>query len=348
MSNAPGNEITAAAERLVPGATIEPVQERSWLVSATTADGMFSVRQLDPSLPAARIELIHEFLSQPELQNATLLAGTDRSGTATFDARSWVDGAVLGAAIPGRDWQSLHLPALVETDALGSVAEALGAFHRTGTTTSLAARAPRFKAKEAITAARRSLELNERVLAGEIRKESRARRWLTASRPLLAHAESNLEQAGFLRDEPVVIAHLDLWGSHIVTGPDGASIFLDCAAIGAAPPVVDLAQLLARNGTWSDDRVERVLNGYTVAHPFPPLQRRVLPWLTALDALAVCGHLLVRELDPRRPFAASELRAVQRAADQQLELLHTLGAIFIPPPPRQYRRPGTRKPTSSR
>lgn len=348
MSAAPGTEITAAAERLVPGAAIEPVDGRSWLVSATTADGRFSVRQLDPSLPATRIELIHEFLAQPELRCATPVVGTDHSGTAVFDARLWIDGTVLGSAIPSSEWQSLHLPASVETDALGSVAESLGIFHRTGTSTSLTARAPHFKAKDAIAAVRRSLELNERALATEIRKESRARRWLTASRPLLAQAESNLEQVGFLRDEPDVMAHLDLWGSHIVSGPEAGTAFLDCATIGSAPAVVDLAQLLARNGAWSDDRVERVLNGYTAAIPFPPLQRRLLPWLTALDAIASCGRLLVREQDERRPLSIPDRRAVQSAADRQLELLQTLASTFVPPPPRHYRRPTGRKAASSR
>jgi hypothetical protein len=84
------------------------------------------------------------------------------------------------------------------------------------------------------------------------------------------------------------------------------------------------------------------VNGYTAAHPFPPSQRRLLPWLTALDAIVSCGRLLVREHDERIPISDADLRAVRAAADQQLELLQTLASTFVPPPPRQYRRPGQR------
>jgi hypothetical protein len=343
MSNPPGNETTAAAERFVPGATIESVEGRSWLVSATTADGRFSVRQLDPALPATRIELIREFLSQADLQNATPVVWMERAGAASFDARPWIDGTVLGASIPRAEWTTIHLPTTVDTTGLGAVAESLGVFHRTGASTSLLARVPRVRTKDAVAAVRRSLALDEHALAGEIRKESRARRWLTASRPLLSNSESNLELAGFLRDEPLVIANGDLWGSHIVTGPDGRAAFLDCATIVAAPAAVDLAQLLARNGPWSDERVERVLNGYAAANPFPPLQRRLLPWLTALDAITHCGHLLAIAENERNPLSDADRRTVLQAADIQLELLQTLAARFVPPPPRPYRRPGQRR-----
>ncbi len=343
MSTAPGNEITAAAERFVPGATIEPVGGRSWLVSASTSDGLFSVRQLDPVLPVTRIEIVHEFLAQPELVNATPVVWSERSGVAAFDARPWSEGTVLGPEIPGAEWTTEHLPVTIDPDTLGAVAEALGGFHRTGSTASLVARAPRFRAKDALAAVRRSLVLDEHALSGEIRKESRARRWLTASRPLLANAESNLEQSGYLRDEPLVIAHYDLWGSHIVSGPQTTATFLDCTTIVAAPAAVDLAQLLARNGSWSDERVERVLNGYTAAHAFQPLQRRLLPWLTALDAITSCGHLLARAHDERRPLSDADRRSMLAAADIQLELLQTLASHFVPPPPRHYRRPPQRR-----
>jgi hypothetical protein len=343
MSNPPGDETTAAAERFVPGATIESVDGRSWLVSATTADGRFSVRQLDPALPATRIELIREFLAQPDLRNVTPVVWGERSGVASFDARQWVSGTVLGASIPRKEWTTIHLPTAVDAAVLGAVAESLGVFHRTGASTSLLARIPRFRAKDAVVAVRRSLALDEHALAGEIRKESRARRWLTASRPLLANAESNLEQAGFMRDEPLVIAHGDLWGSHVVTGSDGEATFLDCATIVAAPAAVDLAQILARNGPWSDDRVEQVLNGYTAAHAFPPLQRRLLPWLTALDAITHCGHLLAIAENEHRPLSDSDRRTVLQAADIQIEQLQALATRFVPPPPRPYRRPGQRR-----
>ncbi|MCC6674192.1 MAG: phosphotransferase [Thermomicrobiales bacterium] len=339
MSLAPGIETTAAAERFLPGAAIEPVDGRSWLLSATTGDRRFSVRQLDPRLPAARIDIVQEFLKQPELRAATSLIASERVGTASFDARVWVDGATAGAAIPAADWRTLHLPASVEATTLGSIARALGEFHRSGTSTSLLARAPRFRVKDMLTQVRRTLELDERALGAEIRKESKARRWLTTSRVLLANAESNLERAEFLRDEPLVMAHLDLWGSHIVSESTSGPVFLDCATVSAAPAVVDLAQFLARNGAWSDDRVELALNAYTETNPIPPLQRRVLPWLTALDAIASCGNLLVRAHDERRPLSENDRRTVLVAADQQVDLLQGLASVFVPPPPRQHRRP---------
>jgi hypothetical protein len=343
MSAAPGTEIAIAAERLVPGANIEPIGGRSWLVSATTGDSQFSVRQLDPSLPATRIELIHEFLGRPELTNATALAGVDRATSNVFDARVWIDGAPLGTVISGEAWRSLHLPTEISIDKLGLTARSLGNFHRTGSTTSLLARAPHYRVKDALTGVRRGLELNERALAGEIRKESRARRWLTASRPLVTNAETNLEQAGYLRDEPAAIAHLDLWGSHIVLTGNTTITFLDCSMISAAPAVVDLAQLIVRTGPWSDERVEQMLTGYAESNSLPPLQRRMLPWFAALDAIASCGHLLMRAHDERKPLSDNDRRAALAGADQQLELLERLARAFVPPAPKQYRRPVRRR-----
>jgi len=338
MSLAPGIETAAAAERFLPGATIEPVDGRSWLLMATTGDRPFSVRQLDPRLPAARVDIVQEFLKQPALRGATPLIASERLGTASFDARLWVDGPTAGAAIPEAEWRTLHLPTTVDASALEGIARALGEFHRTGTSTSLLARASRFRAKDVLVQARRTLELDERVLGSEIRKESRARHWLTASRALLTNAETNLERAEFLRDEPLVMAHLDLWGSHIVPDSANGAVFLDCATVSAAPAVVDLAQLLTRNGIWSDDRVEQALTAYTESHPITPLQRRVLPWLAALDSIASCGHLLVRAHDERQPLSVLDRRSVLIGADQQLATLQALASAFVPPPPRQYRR----------
>ncbi len=242
MSLAPGIETAAAAERFLPGAAIEPVEGRSWLLSATIGNGRFSVRQLDPRLPAARVDIVHEFLKQPALLAATPLIASERLGTASFDAREWIDGVAAGAAIPEAEWQTLHLPAAVDTAALGPIARALGDFHRTGTSTSLLARAPRFRARDALTQTRRTLELDERVLGSEIRKESRARQWLTASRALLTNAEIKLETRRFLRGRAMVMAHLDL-GEAICPESVSGPVFLDCATISAAQPLVDLAQL---------------------------------------------------------------------------------------------------------
>jgi Ser/Thr protein kinase RdoA (MazF antagonist) len=343
MSVPPGFEtVSAAAETFVPGGVIEPVGGRSWLVSATTGGERFSVRQLDPGLPGARVELVHELLSLPELQHATRLIAAEGTGAHAFDVRAWMTGDVLGNAIPGPNWRTLHLPGELQTDQLGRIATSLGEFHHDVSSASLLARAPRFRAREWLNGVRRGLELDARLLSGELRKESRARRWLTASRPLLASAETSLEQVGYLRDEQLVIAHLNLWGSHLVRQADRVS-FLDFATIAAAPAIVDIAQLIARNGPWSDDRVELVLNCYAEANALSPLQRRVLPWLAALDAVASCGRLLVRATTERDPLPERDQRAIFNAIDPQLGLLQSLASAFVPPPPRPYRRPGPRR-----
>lgn len=348
MSDSPvAHAVAAASERLLPGGQNEPVAGRSWLGTVSTDAGRFSVRQLDPGIPAIRVELIHEFLAQPDLRNATRLVAHDQSGTRSFDARAWVKGADCGGSIVESDWSSIHLPSDVSLDRLGTIAASLGSFHRTGMNASILARAPRYKVKESLTAARRSLDLHERRLAREIRKESRARRWLYAARPLLTNAEQAFEQASFLRDEPLVIAHLDLWGSHIVLGDDASAAFLDCATIGAAPAVVDIGQLIARSGVWSDERSERTLQRYADEMPIPPLQRRILPWLTALDAIATCGRLLVRAHDERTLLPDSERRMVFAGADLQLELLASLTSAFVPAPPRKFHT-GRRKSKDAR
>ncbi|MCA9860881.1 MAG: hypothetical protein KC438_14225 [Thermomicrobiales bacterium] len=342
MSQLPGLEaVIAAAERFYPGSSIGPAGGRSWLVVVETGAGRFSVRQLDPALPAVRVELIQEFLAQPGLSNATPLFERSNAAGVAIDARRWIDGNPMGNAILQEAWQTLHLPTDLGIGQLGTIAYALGAFHRTGSNSSILARVPQVRLKELLVATRRALDLDERHLANEIRRESRARRWLSAARPLLSNAESNLELSGYLRDEPLVLAHLDLWGSHIVQGRDEVA-FLDCATLGAAPAALDLAQLIARNGPWSDDRVERVLTMYAEAFPLPPAQRRILPWLAALDAIQSCGRLLVRAAGERNPLPETDRRTVLATVDGQLDLLQNLATVFVPPPARQRRRPGHR------
>jgi hypothetical protein len=264
-------------------------------------------------------------------------------GTQSFDARTWIAGTTCGTSIAEADWTTLHLPSALPIDELGTIAASLAEFHRTGMNGSILARAPHFKLKDALTAVRRSIENDERRLAGEIRRESRARRWLTVARALLTNSEQAVEQAGYLRDEPAVIAHLDLWGSHVVAAETGTAVFLDCSSIGAAPAAVDIAQLIARGGGWSDERIERVLQRYSDQLIITPLQRRLLPWLTALDAVPTCGALLVRAHDERKPLSESNRRAALNAADQQLDMLASLASAFIPTPSRQHYRPARRQ-----
>lgn len=343
ISDPGGDAVAAAAEQFFPGSSAEMVEGRPWLRAVTTGEGRFSVRQLDPGLPAARVELVHELLGQPGNSQVTPLLAASGSPTANFDARRWIDGKAQGAAVVQKPWRTLHLPTDLTPAMLAGVAAALAEFHRSGSNPSLIARAPKFNAKNWLAATRRSLELDERALAGEIRKESRARNWLTAARPLLSIAETTLEKAGFLRDEPLVIAHLDLWGSHIVDSGSEEMTFLDCSSIAAAPQIIDLAQLLARNGAWSADRVELALTGYAAGFPIEPLQRRVLPWLTAASAISSAGHLLARAANERDPLAEAHRRAVLAAVDHQLDLLQTLAAEFVPLPPRPHRRPNRRQ-----
>lgn len=346
MSATPGEDSVAViAARFFPGDSAETVGGRSWLLAVSGDQERRSVRQLDPGLPVSRIELIHEFLGRPELRHGTRVLQTDRSGSSHFDARTWIEGEPAGDALPHPDWQTVHLPSNVDTQLLARIAQALGAFHASGTSESLLARAPKIRIDSWIASVRRSIELDERALANEIRKESRARRWLTVSRSLVASAAPALEQAGFLRDEPLTMAHLDLWGSHIVINTDDLA-FLDCSAIAAAPQIVDIAQLIARNGAWSGERVELALNTYADANPIPPLQRRVLPWLAALDAIAGCGRLLVRAGSQRNPLPDNERRAVYASADQQLDLLQALASAFVPPPATRNKRYRTSKPRS--
>jgi hypothetical protein len=86
-----------------------------------------------------------------------------------------------------------------------------------------------------------------------------------------------------------------------------------------------------------------MLTVYAESTPFPPLQRRVLPWFAALDAIAGCGHLLMRAHDERHPLADNDRRTALAGADQQLVLLERLARSFVPPSPKQYRRPVRRR-----
>ena len=336
--------VADAAARFFPKGTVQSVEGRDWLLRVDSDERSYSVRALDPALPATRIDLIHELLASPDLQYATQLVKGERAGGGgVFDARVWIEGEPAGSSIPRERFRTIHLPTNLEEEALASTAAALALFHRTGSTTSLVARAPRFRIRDWLAGVRKSLTVDERRLAGEIRKESRARRWLTASRPLLASAERSLEEAGFLTEELEVLAHLDLWGSHmVIAGPEDVAL-LDFARIAAAPPAVDLAQLIARNGAWTGDRLEVALSAYSRIAPLSPLQRRMLPWLGALDGIASCGRLLALAQGEGNRVDDRTQRTLLASADQPLDLLQSLVEDVIPKPRRtHYRKPAQR------
>lgn len=344
MTELPGTVLAEAASRLAPGRTYQTLDWRTWIASVDLERGRASLRALDPRIPSSRLALMHEFLGQPMLEGSTPLVAVESIETWTFDLRQWAAGEVLGLALPGPPWDTHHLPASLARADIELIAGALAQFHRSGTSPSLLARVPRFKVRDALAATRHQIETRERQLGSELRKESSARRWLTLSRTLFTTAATNLEHVDFLRDEPSVIAHLDLWGSHIARTETGHIRFLDCSQIGAAPAIVDMARLLARTTRWDAETTELALARYSETNRIGPIERRSLPWLAALDGIATGGALLVKLDRSQRDMPDHQRRAVAESIDQELSLLQALVDQFVPPPAR--RRRFTPKPRS--
>ena len=62
--------------------------------------------------------------------------------------------------------------------------------------------------------------------------------------------------------------------------------------VAAGSPLLDIAQATLRLQGWSDEAVEVALGAYAEARPLSPEERRLLPAVAALDAVATTGRLL--------------------------------------------------------
>jgi hypothetical protein len=174
-----------------------------------------------------------------------------------------------------------------------------------------------------------------RQLSGKDRTYPPIRIWQRASERIIPAAADaiGLLQAG--EGKRFVATHGNLWPGHaLFIRPEGEtrlSGITGWSRLSASSPLVDLAQIVARNRGWSQDAAEVVLESYQSVAPLLPEERRAFPMIVGLDLLTVAGPLLIARVaaatgDLR--MAGTQHHSLQVALERTLEALDKLAPLL--------------------
>jgi aminoglycoside phosphotransferase (APT) family kinase protein len=130
-----------------------------------------------------------------------------------------------------------------------------------------------------------------------------------------------------VQESPPSVLHLGLWSAHVLLDGDALVGLLGWERVAAGSPLLDIAQATLRLQGWSDDAVELALATYAEIRPLSPADRRLLPAVAALDAVATTGRLL------EQTYAVEETArpptALRAAIDMMLRSMTALDRSLI-------------------
>ena len=309
-------DLLEAAALLLPGhREIELVPGKAELIRVKTVQGWTRVTRWPEGATAERIAATHALFergagaeirclpspySGPNGEASIALPGGHR-----YDARGWLPGQPTLRAEP---IEGLFLPEYLPLDHLAAMAMNVGRIH--------AAAQPivdqRRLTPMPLTSVHRAVSLTGRdergLLAGKHRTYPPMRAWLRASERIVP---ASADAIGLLQDgeaKRFVATHGNLWPEHaLFTRPEGVthlSGLTGWSRLAASSPLIDLAQIVARNRGWSQEAAEVVLESYQSVAPLLPEERRALPMIVGLDLLSITGPLMIARVQA----ATGELR----------------------------------------
>jgi aminoglycoside phosphotransferase (APT) family kinase protein len=160
------------------------------------------------------------------------------------------------------------------------------------------------------------------TLRPRARREPALQRWLATSERLIAAAEPLVTAANEEQELPQSALHLGLWPGHVLFERETLSGLLGWERVAVGSPLLDIAQAILRLQGWNDEAVEMALASYGDIRLLSPSERRLLPAVAALDAVASTGRLLEQAFS--RADAGRPPTAVRAAIDHMLGSLTSL------------------------
>ncbi|MGH2615615.1 MAG: phosphotransferase, partial [Thermomicrobiales bacterium] len=260
-----------------------------WPEGAAIADIALS-REVMAAARAAGVAVVPELVAVPKTPTQPAL----RLGNRFYDAQEWMPSAPPSPA--ETSWPDadtiVDIPAVLPGAVFSAVIAAMARLH--GTTTDIAAREniPTAPLSMLPGAVRQAHECHLRALRPRARHEPAIQRWLATGERLLAGAEPIVLDATHAQESPPSMVHLGLWPAHVILEHDALSGLLGWERTAAGSPLLDLAQATLRLQGWSDEVVEAAIATYADLRPLSPDERRLLPAVAALDAVASTGRLL--------------------------------------------------------
>lgn len=298
--------LEAAARAYLPDATeIATIAGHPDIVRVSAPSGIWGVRQLPEGTPITDVAFSHRvmeaaleaglvtvpaILPPPEAPEETAL----RLGTRLYDARRWMPGEPprrSDAAWPEPD-DRIDIPVVLRGEPFSTVIASLARLHEATVSLADTPNAPEAPLRLLPGAVRQAHGRHLGALRPRARYEPSIQRWLATSERLLAAAEPMVLAATRETPLPSSVLHLGLWPAHVLLDEGKVSGLLGWERVAAGSPLLDLAQAILRLQGWTDDAVEVALGVYGESQELAPQQRRLLPAVAALDAVATTGRLL--------------------------------------------------------
>jgi hypothetical protein len=160
------------------------------------------------------------------------------------------------------------------------------------------------------------------ALRSHARRQPAIQRWLATGERLMATAEPLVVAAASDGKLPTTGLHLGLWPAHVLTAGGALTGLLGWERVAVGSPLLDLAQAILRLQGWSVDAVEAALSTYGEIRALAPEERRLLPAVAALDAVATTGQLL--EQTYVAPGRGTPPTAIRSGIDMMLRSLTSL------------------------
>jgi Ser/Thr protein kinase RdoA (MazF antagonist) len=340
-ARAVGEDLLQAARTFFPDfTTAEAIPGHPDIVKISSPAGTGRVRRWPAGVLATDIAFSHEVMatardtglipvprlvSPPSASNESSL----RIGSRRFDAQEWM----LGAPPPRSEaaWPNpedrIDIPVVLAPAAFSAVIATTARLHDVTTTIAARQGIPTAPMSMLPGAVRQAHGRHLAALRARARREPAIQRWLATGERLMAAAEpivlATPEELGL----PASVLHLGLWPAHVLLEGNALTGLLGWGRVAAGSPLLDIAQATLRLQGWSDEVVELALGAYAEARPLSPEERRLLPAVAALDAVATTGRLLEQTYavdEPARPPTA--LRA---AIDMMLRSMTALDRSLI-------------------
>lgn len=301
------DDFQRAVQAFLPEALArEDVPHHPDLLRVITPSGVWRVRRWPQGTPHHDLVFSHEVMARahaaglevvPRLLHPTQEpeASAVRIGQRFYDAQQWLPGEPptgteivwprhAGALIS----VPLALPAPTFTTAIATLAQ----LHEATSGLSTAVGIPAAPLHHLPGAVRQAQARHLGLLRGRARHEPAIQRWIATGERLIAAAEPQIMAAAEGQALSVSVLHLDMWPAHLLLAGEDLVGLLGWNRAAAGSPLLDLAQAILRLQGWTDEAVERTLGAYGDLRHLAPHERRLLPAVAALDAVAVTGRLL--------------------------------------------------------
>jgi Ser/Thr protein kinase RdoA (MazF antagonist) len=330
------SDLQSAAHAFFPALSgVEPVPGHPDLLRVTTPAGDWRVRRWPVSALESDLLFSHAVMSRarasglsvvPEiamLPNATEMPVL-RLDSRLYDAQRWLPGRPPSRveAIWPEPGDRIDLPVALGTDTFEQVISTVAHLHDAAASLTQRGGVPSAPLDLFPGAVRQAHSRHLAALRFQARRQPAIQRWLATGERLMATAEPLVVAVAGEGKLPTTVLHRGLWPVHVLT-KDGALTGLlgwERAAVGS--PLLDLAQAVLRLRGWSDDAVEATLSAYGEIRPLAPQERRLLPAIAALEAVATTGRLL--EQAYAAPGRGTPPTAIRSGIDMMLRSLTAL------------------------